>query len=432
MQRLLMLGMNHSTAPLALREKLAFSAASIREALQTFRAKFPESEIAIISTCNRMEVYTARPVHGHPRSEEIASFLSEFHRVPVGDFRSKLYEKTDRDVAHHLFNVASSLDSMVLGETQILGQVRDAYDMASESASVGAMLNPLFQRALAVGKQVMSQTAISEGNLSVASVAVGYAKKIFEEFQDKTVLCIGAGEMAQLVMQSFAGLSFEQLLVCNRDMTKAEGLARQFNGRAAPFNRLSENLAQADIVITSTGSQLPIITRAEFEQILKQRRYRPIFLIDIALPRDVEESVGDLEHVYLYNIDDLQNAIVGNQQQRQGAVDAARQIVAREVEEFIVWSRTRELGPMIEQLYSRYHRIAQEELARTFNKLPDLSAEERQHLEELARRLVNKLLHDPIQMLKSSENPHGMAGQYIHAMEKLFKLADTSDEGMST
>ena len=429
MQKLLLAGFNHTTAPLALRERLAFPGEERQRALGAFRERFKEAEAVLISTCNRVELYTARPVHGNPRAEELAEFLASFHALPTGEVAPHLYHRTDRDAVGHLFAVASSLDSMVLGETQILGQVREAYDVAREAGSAGAVLHPLFQRAISVGKQVRTQTTLGEGRLSVASVAVDYARQIFDHFDDKTVLCIGAGKMATLVLQSFGALKPGKMLVCNRSIGKAQALADRFGGQVAPFERLSDHLVAADIVITSTGAAEPIITRKQFEHLRRQRRYRPIFLIDIALPRDVEPSVGEIESVYLYNIDDLQKVVAETQSSRQGAIAAARAIVEQQVTEFLNWSRQREVGPTIDRLYQRYHEVAQAEVSRTINKLPNLSTAERDVVENLARRIVNKLLHDPIQTLKESDGLHGSTPQYLHALERLFKLADEPGAG---
>jgi glutamyl-tRNA reductase len=406
------------------RERLAFNARQQSEAVAKFRQQFDACELVLLSTCNRVEFYTARATHGHPREEELIRFLSDFHSVPASEFTSHLYHRSDREVIQHLFHVASSLDSMVLGETQILGQVRDAYETCKSLASVGPMLNPLFQRAIAVGKEVMHETALNEGRLSVASVAVDYARRIFDHFNDKTVLCIGAGKMATLVLQNFAALRPGRLLICNRDPGKAEALATRFGGTQVPFENLSEHLVAADIVITSTGAAHPIITRQQFDGLRKRRRYRPIFLIDIAVPRDIEASVGDADGVYLYNLDDLQQVVSQTQSQRTEALGSARAIVARHIELFIASHRQRELGPAIHRLYSRYHAIAQEELARTLNKLPNISEAEKAHLEDLARRIVNKLLHDPVQQLRHSGADHASAAPYLHALEKLFQLGD--------
>jgi glutamyl-tRNA reductase len=423
MHRLLLLGLNHTTAPLEVRERLAFNTTQRRAAVEAFRQRFPRYEAVLLSTCNRVELYVGREAHGQPSVREMTEFLGSFHDVRPGDYYEHLYQKTGRDVVEHLFSVTSSLDSMVLGETQILGQVREAYDESCGVQTAGPLLNPLFQRAIAVGKQVMRETPIGEGRLSVASVAAEYAKQIFERFDDKTVLCVGAGKMSALVLQNLSDLSPRRVLVCNRDPSKADALAGRFGGQGVPLDRLADHLVAADIVVTSTGATQPIITRAMFEPLLKRRRYRPIFLIDIAVPRDVEAAVGKLDHVYLYNLDDLQQVVLGTLSQRKDAVEAARSIVTRQVEEFVLWHRQRELGPTIDRLYKHYHGLAQEELARTLNKLPGVSEAEKAHLEELTRRIVNKLLHAPIQTLRHSGAPHpSTAGPYLHALEKLFGL----------
>jgi glutamyl-tRNA reductase len=421
MHRLVLLGLNHATAPLAVREKLALNAAQQRQALELFSARFPGSEAVLLSTCNRVELYAATAQVHSPTADELLVFLAGLRGLPAEQFRPHVYEKSDRAVIAHLFAVASSLDSMVLGEAQILGQVREAYDGARELNTAGPVLNPLLQRAIAVGKQVMSETQIGGGRLSVASVAVDYARRIFDHFNDKTILTIGAGKMATLVLRHFAGLTPGRLLLCNRDSAKALKLATDFRGEAASFEQLDEHLVAADIVVTSTGATEPIITRARFERLVRRRRYKPLFVIDIALPRDVEPSVEELENVYLYNLDHLQQVVSQTQSQRKEAVDAARAIVDEQVAQFVAWHRQRELGPLIDGLYRRYHALAQEELARTLNKLPNISESERAHLEELRRRIVNKLLHDPIRMLRQGEQQHG-APAYLHALEKLFGL----------
>ena len=333
MQRLHLLGLNHTSAPLEVRERLAFNAEQRSAAMAAFRTKFPECEAVLLSTCNRVELYVALEVHSHPRAEEAAEFLSNFHSVPMGNLQPHWYRLSGRELVEHLFNVASSLDSMVLGETQILGQVREAYEAARQQECVGAMLNPLFQRAIAVGKQVLRETQLAEGRLSVASVAVDYAGRIFDHFNDKEVLCIGAGKMTRLVLRSFSALSPKKLLICNRDPQKAAALATQFNGESVPFEALDQHLASVDVVITSTGSTEPIIAAKEFASTHRKRRYRPIFIIDIALSRDVEPAVGNFENVYLYNLDDLQQVVSQTHAGRQGSIDSAKKIVTGAVEE---------------------------------------------------------------------------------------------------
>jgi glutamyl-tRNA reductase len=424
MHRLLLLGLNHTTAPLEVREKLAFDAKQCRHAVAAFRAKFEECEAVLLSTCNRVELYIGRSAHAHPTLDEMVTFLAEFHGIGAEAFREHLYHKKDREVAEHLFTVTSSLNSMVLGETQILGQVREAYELSQQVEAVGTLLNPLFQRALAVGKTVMHETGLAEGRLSVAGVAVGYARQIFETFTDKTVLCIGAGTMTTLALEGFVALKPHRLLVCNRDPAKAKLLAARFGGEAVPFESLEDHLVAADIVVTSTGSAHPIITRRQFNAIRRKRRYRPIFVIDIAVPRDVEPSVGEINDVYLYNLDDLQQAVAATHAQRRESIDAARAIVTRQVEEFATWHRAREMGPVIDRLYKRYHRIAQEELSRTRGKLSsELNEQDEAHLEDMVRRVVNKLLHNPIPVLRQGETgAHTPPDGYLRAVQKLFQL----------
>lgn len=429
MHRLLLIGLNHTTAPLAVREKLAFNAQQRQQTLAAFRQRFPGSEAVLISTCNRVELYATRPVQGSPKFEELIEFVASLRSVAVPEVAGHLYRKVDRDAVTHLFNVAASLDSMVLGETQILGQVRDAYDAARESQSVGPTLNPLFQRAIAVGKEVMTHTALNEGRLSIASVAVDYARRIFDTFADKTVLSIGAGKMATLVLQGFHTLRPGRLLICNRDQAKARSLTERFGGQAVGLDQLADHLVAADIVISSTGAPHPIITRDMFQSLLHRRRYRPVFLIDIALPRDIEAGVADLENVYLYNIDDLQQVVAATQSQRAQAVADARAIVERHVAEFAAAQRAREVGPLIDRLYRRSHRLAQEEIARVVNKLPGLSPDDRLLLENMGRRIVNKLLHDPVDAVR---NPAGgtqaSTVSDVSALERLFNLSETDEQ----
>jgi glutamyl-tRNA reductase len=290
------------------------------------------------------------------------------------------------------------------------------------------MLHPLFQRAVAVGKQIRTETTLSEGRVSVGSVAVEYARRIFDSFTDKTVLSIGAGKMSNVVLAGIAALKPRKLLVCNRDAGKARDLAARFNGSAVEMDQMVEHLASADIVITGTGSAEPIITRPMFETVIRRRRYKPVFVIDIAVPRDVAAEVGKIENVYLYDLDDLQKAVSATQDNRSAAAVEAARIIEDQVREFAAWHRARMMGPMIDQLYQRSHAVAQEELTRTVAKLTGVTDGDRQQLEELTRRIVNKLLHDPIRVLRESQTLHAPMAPYLHAVEKLFKLEEPTSE----
>jgi glutamyl-tRNA reductase len=426
---LALLGLNHTTAPLHVREKLAFDDAQRAAALTGLRTRFANCEALLLCTCNRVELYVAADADAAPPFDQLADFLARARGLPPQEFSSFLYQKSDRAAVAHLFSVASSLDSMVLGETQILGQVREAYDAACALGTAGALLNPLFQRALAVGKQVLGETTLAQGRMSIASVAVDYARRIFDVFSDKTVLSIGAGKMAGLLLGNLAKLGPGALLVCNRDPAKGAALAEKFGASAVAFDALADHLAAADIIVSSTASGSPIITRPLFEMVMRRRRYKPVYVIDIAVPRDVAPQVGEMENVYLYNLDDLQQAVAATRDLRGGAVDAANQIVAHQVQQFFAAQRAREMGPLIDELFRRSHALAQEELARTLGKLTDLSPTQRRQLEDLARRIVNKLLHDPIQMLRQSQAAHAPMGQYLHAMEKLFNLDGSDADG---
>lgn len=418
MQRVLLIGLNHTTAPVDVRERLAFAPQRVQHAITELQKRIDGCEAVVLSTCNRVELYLAAPVEID--RDRVIDFLSEFHELPATDFASHLYEMRGRSAIEHLFAVACSLDSMVLGETQIIGQVRHAYEVSRGVGATGGILNPLFQRAVSVGKEVLSATQLSDGRVSVASVAVDYARRIFESFEDKTVLCLGTGKMSQLVLSHFARLNPKHMLVSSRSVERAREIAKQFDGEGVSSERLDEYLVRADVVVSSTGHPVTLVTRARFEPLLKQRRYRPVFLIDIAVPRDIEPAVGELEGVYLYNLDDLQEVVVRTMDQRGQSVEEARKIVVGHVEAFLQWHRQREIGPMIDALYKRYNQIARTELDRTAARM-QLDAEQRQHLEELAHRLVQKMLHDPVTQLRESGR-HDDAQAYAHAVEKLFKL----------
>jgi glutamyl-tRNA reductase len=433
MRQLSLLGLNHHTAPLEVREKLVFDAAQARAAIAEFRSQFADCEIVLLSTCNRVELYTTSPTDG-PLGDEsawagaVGQWLADHRRLPSQVFAASLYHKHGPAAMEHLFAVAASLDSMVLGEAQILGQVKDAYELARQLNAAGRTLHPLFQRAAAVGKEVQSRTALGEGRVSIASVAVDYARRIFDTFTDKSVLCVGAGKMSALVLQNLSALHPKRLVVCNRDAEKAALLAARFGGEPADLAHLPDHLAASDIVVSGTGSAAPLITRKMFDAVMPRRRYKPVFIIDIAMPRDVEAAVGEMDNVYLYNLDDLQQTVSATHGQRREALESAKAIVAEHARQFVLAQRTRELGPTIDKLYQRYHAMAQEELERTISGFGGLSAQQKAELQELVRRLVNKVLHDPVRTLRQSDALHGPTAQYLHALEMLFQLRDENPD----
>ncbi len=423
--RLLMVGLNHRTAPLHVRETMAFTPDQIREALSRFKTSYPRAESVILSTCNRVEMYIARPLHEEPTPEQLAKFMGEFHALPSEQFQSHLYHHEDRAMIEHLFRVTSSLDSVVVGETQILSQVKQAYQQACDAESVSKIFHTLFQRALAAAKDVHDSTNLSAGRLSVASVAVDLTRSIFDRFDDKTVLCIGAGKMASLMLRHLSGLAPRRLLLANRSLERAEKLAAEFHGEAAGLDVLDQLMIDADIILTSTGSADPIITASRFKAILKPRRYRPVIIVDIAVPRDVESAVGELNNVYLYNVDDLQEVAAGNRQKRDKEISASHDRLAVHVEEFLRWYAARDVGPLVKALYDHCHAVARAELDEYCAHHPELNAAGRQDLERLSHRLISKLLHGPVTQI--THNAEVTARPMLaSALKRLFSL--TSEE----
>ncbi len=421
--RLMMVGLNHRTAPLELREAVAFSPEQLDAAARQFRAAFPEAEMVLLSTCNRVELYLARPLSAQPSPESLERFVADFHGIDAAQLRTHLYHRADHDLVGHLFAVASSLDSMVVGETQILSQVRQAYQRACDSGSAGKSLHGLFQRALAAAKDVHEKTQLSAGRLSVASVAVDLAASVFDRFDDKTVLCLGAGKMAALMLRHMAALQPRKVLIANRSAQRAAELAAHFSAEARPFEQLDVLLTEADILLTGTGAAQPLITESRFKGLLKARRYRPIVMVDIAVPRDIEPAVGGLANVYLYNIDDLQEVAAGNRGKRDQEITAARAMLASHVEEYQRWSAARDVGPLIKALYDQANAVARAELQAHLAKHPDLSPEKVAELERLTHRVIGKLLHGPVTQLTTRAETTAQP-MLAEALRKLFELGE--------
>ena len=423
--RLLVLGLNHKTAPLPLREAVAFDAAQIAEALRRFQESFPDSEAVVLSTCNRVELYIARPVEGQPNFHLLVQFLAEFHGMPASDLHGHIYHHEDRAMVEHLFAVAASLDSMVVGETQILAQVKQAYQAATTAGAARKVLHSLFQRALAAAKSIHDQTDLAAGRLSIASVAVDLSRSVFDRFDDKAVVCVGAGKMSRLMLRHLSELSPGTIVVTNRSPDRAEALAAEFKAVAVPWQKLEELLVQADIVLTSTGSPEPVITTARFKSLLKARRYRPVVIVDIAVPRDVEAGVGELSNVYLYNIDDLEQVAAATRDKRSAAVDRSRELLAGFVEEFIAWYATRDVGPLVKALYEHSNALARAELDAYFAGHPQMDDAQRKDLERMVHRVVGKMLHTPVTQI--TQQAHASARPMLAAaLRKLFALGDES------
>ncbi|HUY89013.1 MAG TPA: glutamyl-tRNA reductase [Pirellulales bacterium] len=423
--KLQMLGCSHRHASVAIRERLAFSPAQAEAALDDFRTHFPEVEAVLLSTCNRVEVYTAAedPECG-PTHQDLAEFLARFHGLNVYDIFDELFERTGEDAVRHLFMVASSLDSMVLGEPQIVSQVKQAYDLALGRHSTGPLTNQIFQAALRVGKRVASETSINEKRISIPSVAVAdFAKQIFERFDDKRVLVIGAGEMGEETLRYLQDEGARDVTVVNRSFERARALAERWQGRAVPWEQLGDALVAADLVIGTTGASEPIVSLADYQRIEPARYQRDLFVLDLAIPRDFDPAIGDCLGVYLYSIDDLQDACERNRQERDKELPKALKIIEDETARFMAELNHYATGPIIKRLRQGWQQPKEDELRRLFNRLPGLTDRDRQEIQQSFDRLINKLLHPPLESLRD-EARHGIPHGLLDALKRLFQLKD--------
>ncbi|MFW6061937.1 MAG: glutamyl-tRNA reductase, partial [Planctomycetota bacterium] len=366
--RILCLGISHKTAELAVRERLAFDGRRVRHALRALRSRWPEAEFALLSTCNRTEVYVAREVHGHPRENELRRWLGEIQGVEEPLYEHALYTLPDGEAVRHLFEVAGGLDSLVPGEVQIVAQVKEAYQQAIDAGTAGATLNELLPSALRVSKQIRSETDIASGKLSVASVAVSCVTDLFPSVADRCVLVIGAGKMGELMLRHLAQLQPGRILVTNRSRHAARELARRCGGTPVDFPDLHRGLLEADIVLTYTAADGPVLTKPAIEKIQHQRQDRPLLLIDTAVPRDVAPAAGRCPGVVLYNVDDLDRIVRQNLAARQQEQPVARSIIERHVGELMESFNVRAVAPTIDALYAQMEQIAGEELADARNK----------------------------------------------------------------
>ncbi len=390
-------GVNHHTAPVAIRERVAFGPDILPRALSDVTGETgPAREAAILSTCNRTEIYcnTAHP-------EGVAEWLANFHGLPPRDVKPYLYQLPNEQAANHAFRVASGLDSMVLGETQILGQMKQAAEKATDAGTLGLLLNKLFQRTFSVAKEVRTATEIGASTVSMSAAAVSLAERIFPTIKEQAVLFIGAGEMVDLVATHFAAKSPRRLMVVNRTIERARDLANKFGGEAAALTNLPEILHEFDILVTSTASPLPIVGLGMVERAIKARKRRPIFMVDLAVPRDIETEVGQLDDVFLYTVDDLGEVVRSGQSSRQSAVVQAEAIIAASVNEFMHWMNTRRTVPVIRSLRDHGERLRRHELDKAHKALLRGDNPEAV-LDALSRSLMNKLLHEPSHALNQA------------------------------
>ena len=423
---LLIVGLNHNTAPIQLRECLAFPEDKIEDALCKVHGLSSVKENMIVSTCNRVEVYAATR-EAEKAQYDLKEFLSQYHGIALKQFEKNLYTHVGEGAVRHIFRVASSLDSMVLGEPQILGQMKDAYDFSQQVKTSGLILHRLLHRTFHVAKRVRTETKIAISAVSVSSVAVELAEKIFGTLERKTVLLIGAGEMCELAARHLVSGGAEKILVTNRTYERAVSLSKEFKGEAIPFEEMGLGLKKTDIVISATNSPQHLIGHDQITKVMKDRKQKPIFFIDIADPRDVEPRVGDIENVYLYNIDDLRKVANENIKDREKEAQKAEAIVRDEVARFVNWYRSLDVTPTIVALRKKFEEIRRKELEKTLSLHPNLSEKERKSLEALTSAIINKILHTPITLLKQT-NEEAMADLYLDALHALFGLPEKSLE----
>lgn len=422
--KLHMVGCSHHNSTIAVREKLAFSPDQARAALTQIRERFPETESVLLSTCNRIEFYfAAENGAGCPSHHEVVDFLAEFHGLHPADVFDNLFEHTGEDAVRHLFTVASSLDSMVIGEAQILSQVKQAYEMATSLSNAGPLTHAAFQCAIRVAKRVASETSINQKRVSIPSVAVVFAREIFETFADKKILVIGAGEMGEDTLRYLKDDGARDIRIVNRNLSRATELAARMGGQAYEWSELHRLLVEADLVVSTTGATEPIITPAEFRSIERERFQRPLVILDLAVPRDFAPAIAEFPGVYLYSIDDLESACEANRKAREKEWPAAERIIEEETARFIAELHHRATGPTIKRLKQRADELKLDELARLLNKLNDLDERSREEIRRSFDRLVNKLLHPPLESLRdeaAAGAPHGL----LDALKRLFRLQD--------
>jgi glutamyl-tRNA reductase len=421
---ILVYGMNHQSAPLAVRERVAFLGDQIAAAIGRLIAGGDVEEGLILSTCNRTEIVVSAT--SERAGDSLEAFLSAEKGVTSADLRPHCYTHVEADAVRHVLRTAASLDSMVIGEPQILGQVKQAYGTAVEAGGVGTILEGLLQRAFKVAKRVRSDTGIARTPVSVAHVAADLARDIFGDLRDNGVLILGAGKMSRIAAQHLIAGGVRSVVVASRSFAHATTLAEGLGGRAVPFDRMLEEVERADIVITSTAAPQPILGRDQVQRISRSRRGRPLFLIDIAVPRDVDPEVNTIDNVYLYDIDDLQGLARANLEGRRRETDAAEAIVESEVEAFLAWRRTLEVGPTIVELRRRIEALGQAELQRHQGRLAGLGPEPRRLVEEIVAGLTNKFLHPPTVALKHAARTRS-GGLRVRLLREIFGLDGTEE-----
>ena len=417
---IVLLGLNHKTAPIALRENLAFTKDETSAALKAFQESPAISEAILISTCNRVEILMATEDKSNAM-DAVKLLLAEFKKIPVTEFENALYIHDGDDAVRHIFRVASSLDSMVVGEPQILGQIKDAYQTATLKKTSGVLLNKLLHRTFFVAKRVRSETGIGDHAVSISYAAIELGRKIFGTLEGKKVLLIGAGEMAEVAVEHLARNRTGDIFIANRTFERGVKLANKFKGKAVRFEEIADCLQRVDIIISSTGSPDYVVTRDQVKGIMRSRRNRPLFFIDIAVPRDIDPEINRLTNSYVYDIDDLKGVIDNNIESRNQEAIKGERIVDEAVIHFRQWYDNMDVVPTIVALRDKMDNIARSEVNKTLQTLNHLSDDDCQAINRMTNAMINKILHDPTILLKKNRT-HGDKSVYLDITRKLFKL----------
>lgn len=421
---IIVVGLSHKTAPVEIRERVAFAPTAMDRPLHALVNLPGVTEGMIVSTCNRVELY-ATSREPEAATAQLRHFLADYHDLDLAEIEKHLYAYQGQDAIRHVFRVAASLDSMVIGEPQILGQIKTAYGYASEFKTSGVIVNRFLHKAFSVAKRVRTETEIASNAVSVSFAAVELARKIFANLEDKTVLLIGAGEMCELAARHFINNGVSSVLVTNRTYERAVKLAEEFQGKPILFDNFTEVLHRTDIVLTSTGAPNYILGAKRVEEVIKQRKRKPMFFIDIAVPRDIDPKVNDIDNAYLYDVDDLQGVVEANLNERRKEAKKAEAIIEQEIGQFYQWLCNLDVVPTIVSLRRKFEDIRQAELEKTFSNLRDLGKKERKAIEALTAAIINKALHQPITALKNIQNdPAG--DNYVEALRTLFDLPAVS------
>jgi glutamyl-tRNA reductase len=419
---LILVGVNHKTTPVEIRERLAFTRGEIEASLERLVGNPEIIENIILSTCNRVEIY-ARVNDTTKGVGLLKDFICDYHNITPHELDKYFYSYQDEQAVEHLFRVSSSLDSMVLGEAQILGQVKDAYNTARALRSTGMVLNQLFEKAFNVAKKVREETGIAERGVSISSAAVELARKIFEDLENHSVMLVGTGEMAELAAKHLISYGVKTVYVCSRTYERAAALAKTLNGCALDFEMFKDEMHKADIVITSTASPKFIIKKDMVDRAIHQRKNKPIFFIDIAVPRDIEPEVNDLENVYLYDIDDLQGVVSANMKEREKEAENAMELIQNEVTKFNNWVVSLDAVPTIVEIRNRAESIRKKELEKALKKMEPLSEQDLNTLNLMTQSILNKIFHKPTINLKNqTQSQEGHV--YLKAIRHLFHLDD--------